>query len=212
MPLEGFEIEGEISATYRDARLDPANAPGVIQLARRVPGIVGVEFVSVLGAWSSELVENDDGTATIRVRDGLTLQAMLWNVGHELGEFRLRRRQPFAYVEPDRERVCNNLAAGYLMPRPALRNRFLTFGVEQLPRIASSFGVTQVMLALRVGEALDIPVAVVGVGLVRRRGPVDHLPADHDLAKIVRRKRPPRGWQLAQLSDTTWCWALFGPY
>lgn len=93
-----------------------------------------------------------------------------------------------------------------------MRNRFLTYGARQVDRVARMFGVTQVMLALRVGEALHVPVALVGACMIRRRGPVDHLPSDAELTRIVRRKRAPRGWELVQLTDAAWCWALFGPY
>lgn len=210
MPLEREDIEGEVRAAYEVARLDPEHSPGVIRLARRTPGIAGIEFARVRGLLSSALVANDDGTRTIFIAPGLPWRVVEFHVAHELGEYKLTVRK-YPYLEPDRERVCSALAVGFQVPRPALINRFYTYGAQKLVYLARSFGVSELALALRIGEALDIPVAVVGVGVVRRRGPAV-MPGDEELTRMVRRGKLPRGWQLVKIGELSWCWAVIGPY
>lgn len=206
MPLESDEIEDEGVAVRVAAGLALDRPYHPFHVVDRLPGMRGVEIVPELG-FGSALVENDDGTHTVQLGGDLSVAAAFWKTGHELGEFRMKRRRPFAYVGPDKERVANQLAGAILVPRPVLQALYPVYG-ESLASLARRLGATQLVTALRVGEALCTPVAVVGAHRVIRRGP-GVLPSDARLLEIVRRgAEPPKGFRVVRFSDAPWCWAV----
>lgn len=186
MPFEAADVEAEALAVYQATNADPNDPPSILRLARGYPGIAEVTFCAQ--SHGAELVSNDNGDSTIRLRRGLSHHALGWLLAHELQEHRFRRRV-LPYIDDDRELLINACAAATIVPRVGLRAATRLLGFD-LPALADVFGSTQTIVALRIGEALEHPVAIVRTSRARkgsriiRRGPND-LPRDRLLSRLV---------------------------
>lgn len=177
--LDAADIEGDALDIYRQADTDPEDPPGTIHLARRHPD-VDIEFAIKLRFPALYIAPaNDNARGLIRVRTGASRVAMEFRVGHELAEMRYRR-----LVVEHIERLCNNLSAALILPRPYMMLARLACGLN-LPRISGSVNTTQTITALRWGEVFDDePTAIVEPHRIRRRGP-DTLPPAREIHRIV---------------------------
>lgn len=88
-------------------------------------------------------------------------------VGHELGHWLLTRH---GYCGNDDEAAADYLGAALLAPRRAFLRARRALG-HDLPALANAFSMTETGVALRLGEALHVPLAVVSPAHVRVRGP-----------------------------------------
>lgn len=203
MSIEQADIEGMAEGVYAQAGLDPEEAAHAVDLARRYPGIVSVEFVSGLGeAASLEFVDDARTRARIRVARKRSRVAHNWLVAHELGEFVCARTVP---DEERIERLASRLAASLVIPRRAFLSAVREHGTD-LELLAALFTCSQVTVVLRVGEVFDWPVAVVGGLFVPRAGPA-HLPPTPALREQVARAlggaQLPTGLRVVRLTDAS---------
>lgn len=206
--MDGAEIEGEVDLLYRVARQDAREPSCIFGLAGCTPGIERVEFVDLPPPFASELCANDgDARACIRLQESLSDRAARFLCAHELIEWRLRQRR-LPYVESDRERVVNSIAACAVMPTPALREAHVRIGPEPA-LLADRFRTSQTVATLRLGEALGYSVAIVAPHFLRRRGPAA-LPHDAALVRLVRAGKAPKGVRVLRLTDARWRWAVIG--
>ena len=176
--MEWGDAEAEAVELHRRARLHPEDAPGAPAVAM---AILGADAVRVSGTWSlpgpAKLVTVP--RLLILVRPRLTPEALNLAVGHELGEWTLAD-----YCRHDREHLADHLAVCIAAPACAVREAFQRHG-WRLGRLARLFCLPQSTMALRVGEAVGISVALVTADAVIRRG--DDLPGDPFLRSLARR-------------------------
>lgn len=115
-----------------------------------------------------------------------------FHVAHELGEWALRTIARFEGTEAQRERAANYLAAAILAPSTAVRRAHARVG-ERIGMLASTFGLSQTSVVLRLAEVRGDERAVVtrtGNVLLRTQGafPWAEVP-------IVEVARMGRGWR-----------------
>jgi len=178
--MEPFEIEGAALEFYRRAGVDPERPIGVLRLLMACPDI-DVEFCPRLHR-PAKLIVAPDGRMRIQLRSTDSAIALSWRAGHETGEALLVRSR---CVSPHIEQYADNLAGAIVAPMPALRALRARAGSD-FARIAGALRTSQTIAALRYGEVFDEPLAVILPGRVKRRGPVDGLPSDAELRRIVR--------------------------
>ncbi len=210
MALEQWEIRGEVCRMYEDVGLDLLLPPGGMAVGRAHQARYRLDIQLALELERrSCLVENDDGSHTILLSSALSPLARAWKVVHEVWEFRLgplpapQGRLP--YRLHDLERQVDQLVVETLVPEAALRHTYREIG-QDLPALAEHFGVSQKVLALRLGEALGLPVALYQAGDRRRarssvayRGPFELAPPN-ELARVIAAGGA-RGMRVIWLSD-----------
>jgi hypothetical protein len=213
MTVDAEDIEAMVRETYTEAGQDILNPPGSVEIAKHHPRLA-IEFVPNL-LRQSALRANDNGRHTIELPLGISDEATNWKCSHEIGEFKTGPGRKRPIVVPHRERLVDNFAAELSVPRVALRAAVREVGFD-LPLLARLFCVTQTILTLRLGEALGIPVALLGMQWQRhalrfgavRRGP-NVLPSDTKLVNIVAEKGAP-GCRVIWLTDTKRAVAVIG--
>jgi hypothetical protein len=213
MTVDAEDIESWVRETYTESGQDILNPPGSVEIAKHHPRLV-VEFVPNL-LRQSALRENDNGKHTIELPLGISAEATNWKCSHEIGEFKTGPDRKRPIVLPHRERLVDNFAAELTVPRVALRAAVNAVGYD-LPLLAQLFCVTQTIVTLRLGEALNIPVALLGMKWERhalrfgprRRGP-NVLPSDTKLVNIVADQGAP-GCRVIWLTDAPRAVAIIG--
>lgn len=210
MALEQWEIRGEVCRMYEDVGLDLLLPPGGIGIAKAHGARYRLDLQLALELKRrSCLVENDDGSHTILLASELSPVARAWKATHEVWEFRLgplpRLQGRLPYRLHDLEWQVDQLVVETLVPELALRQTHRDLGLD-LPGLAEHFGVSQKILALRLGEALGMPIALYQAGDKRRarssvayRGPYAIAPPN-ELAKVIAAGGA-RGMQVFWLSD-----------
>lgn len=178
--MESYEIEGAALEFYRRAGVDPERPIGVLRLLMQCPDI-DVEFCPRLHR-PAKLIVAPDGRMKIQLRSTDSVIALSWRASHETGEAILARAR---CTSPFVEQYADNLAGAIVAPMPALRALRARAG-SRFDLIAGALRTSQTIAALRYGEVFDEPLAVVLPGRVKRRGPVDGLPSDSELRRIVR--------------------------
>lgn len=132
------------------------------------------------------LVRVGDAWRIILSRSLLPLYA-LFAVGHELGHWLLARH---GYDGDDEERAADYLGAALLAPRRAFLAARRALG-DDLPALADALSMTETGAALRLGEVLGVPLAVVAPARVRVRGPKEWVwPDEGTLRRWARRPAP----------------------
>jgi hypothetical protein len=120
----------------------------------------------------------------------------LFAIAHELGHWLLARH---GFVGDDEERAADHLGAALVAPRRAFLSARRAVG-ESLPELADAFGITETGAALRLGEVLGVPLAVVVPATVRVRGPEDWgWPDEWTLRRWARGRTP--GIRKVRLTD-----------
>ena len=90
----------------------------------------------------------------------------------------------------DTEAVCNAVAAALVTPSRAFASVVRDVG-EDLPELARRFVTTESVVALRLGEVLYEPVALVTPHSVHARGPEDWAwPDEATVRRVARNGRP----------------------
>lgn len=116
-------------------------------------------------------------------------------VGRTLGHWLLRRH---GYDGAD-EAAADYLGAALIAPRAAFVRAHRVHG-DGLDKLADAFGTTETGAALRLGEVLRRPLAVVAPKTVRVRGPEEWTwPDEATLRRWARNPRP--GLRKAKLGD-----------
>jgi hypothetical protein len=198
--ITASEIRQAARDLYIETGLDMFRPPGGVEVARRVEGIT-IEIMDDL-LRRSRLRANDNGqgviTGVIELSGYLSANAAHWKALHELWEFKLTWRRKLPFVSPRKERFVDNLAAETTAPTDALEAAVARVGLD-VPRLARMFHTSQTILAMRLGEALRYPIALVGMrGKPVRRGP-DVLPYGDDLVRVVLHGRD--GYRVSWLTD-----------
>lgn len=171
------EIEGDAIAVYKEAGLEPdepASMAGLARLLLRTP----VKAVSMRGRAELTLVGDE---WRIYVRRGTPAARLRFEIAHELAHWWFRR---VGYPTEDRETCCDALGAAIVAPRPlylAVRKRTI-----QVPEVAGAIGATQSLVALREGEVLGTPVALVEDRRVLVRGEEWGWPPEQEIRRIAR--------------------------
>ncbi len=118
-------------------------------------------------------------------------------VCHEIAHTHL---DVIGYRDEDVELAADALGAALAMPRLAFRGAVAEYGETSYEQLAFDFGVTQTAAALRVGEVIDTPIAVVTPGRVRVRGAEWGWPHEPMLRQIAQRPSIP-GLRKTQFTD-----------
>lgn len=169
------DVEREAAWILRSIGIDPeevASPRYIAQCYSRRP-VLEVPASEVWGRGEVEPLAS--GGYQILIREGLGPVDRAWTLCHETAEIHLARIGYRAEHFLDKEVVADGIAANLLMPR----RRFLIAAVaerEDIPTLAYAFRVSETAVALRLGEAGAVPLAVIGPR-VRVRGPAWHWPA-----------------------------------
>lgn len=163
-------------------------------LARKLTGFEVSRPSTMVGAPASTY--RLDGKRRVAVKRGLPPHWAQFFCGHENSHILLERE---GYVGDDLEVCCDYLAAALIAPRPAIVSMQRTFGFD-LASIAAEVGGSQTWAALRVGEVLGMPLAVIAP-TVRVRGPEEWVWPDETTLRRWSRGRVPKGLARTRLTD-----------
>lgn len=188
-----IDVEGEAAAIYRAAGADPHEPCSMVRLAQFLLGGDAVQVHAGIGS----LAVFNSAAGAIWVRSGLAERALNHAVGHELGEWWLRRHH---YSAEQIEAACDAIASALVMPRPAFRHAVKALG-RNLPALSEVFVATQSMVALRLGEVTGSPLALVTPRNVRVRGDAWGWPGEDELRRLARAPEVPPGLTRERLSD-----------
>lgn len=194
MQGEQLELEGIADAAYAEAKQDPEQ-PNVVRLARALLGADAIQRgprpISAPAA-----LFRVGGEWRILLARSLPKAYALFAVGHELGHWLLRRH---GVQVDDEERAADYLGGALLAPRRAFLAARRVVG-DDFAELAETFSTTETGAALRLGEVLDQPLAVVAPQRVRVRGPEEWIwPDEGTLRRWAR--RPARGLRKVRLTD-----------
>jgi hypothetical protein len=188
------DLEALAMSLYIEVGEDPAEPPPATTLARAWLGVRVERVPNQILAGTTYKV---DGRDRISVRSSVAIEYAHFFVAHELGHLLLRRaRVP---VDEEEEARANYIAAALLMPRPAVLATYRAEGFA--PRaLAEMVTCTQTAAALRLAEAMRVPLAAVSPSAVRVRGPDDFVwPDERTLRRWADRPRP--GLSRVRLTD-----------
>jgi hypothetical protein len=160
------EIEAEVGLVHRAAGFDEDEPVPILDVARAYLG--GPESIRTLDRWhcpGDGFSTQVRGRRVIFLRSGLPPERVRFALAHELAECRL---DEVGYREEDRETVANVMAASHLV-RPRPLRAALSRGAT-IAEIAHEYVLTETCIALRIGEATGLPLAVVSPLAVRVRG------------------------------------------
>lgn len=192
--LDVPSLEGLAIATYERLGLDPSEPVTTFRIARLLLGADAiVRPPQMLGVQACTIVV--DGRRRIAVKARLPVTYALFFAGHELGHVLLEEE---GYRGDDLELACDYLGAALMAPRPAMvrLHRAVGFDLEEMSRALVA---TQTQCALRVGEVLGLPLAVVAP-TIRVRGLEEWVwPDERTLRSWAR--RPPSGLAKTRLTD-----------
>jgi hypothetical protein len=189
------ELEALAIQLYEEVAIDPTEPPSMFRVARAWLGAGAVERPHVMAGPPAKAYRID-GRDRIAVKASVPLEYASFYIGHELGHLLLRRA---GYVGDDEEACADYLGAALMMPRPAVVATYKAEGFA--PRaLAELVGCTQTAAALRLGEAMRLPLAAVSPALVRVRGPEAFVwPDEGTIRSWAARARP--GLMKVRLTD-----------
>lgn len=190
--LEDLAVE-----SYERAGLDPSRPTSSFKVARLLYGENAVIRPPEMMVSPAALI-TVDGERRVAVKKGIPLRYARFFVGHELGHLELERIGYVGDKGASVEECCDYYAAALMAPRPATRALQRVFGFD-LPSIAKAAGSTETWAALRVGEVMRQPIAVVAPR-VRVRGPEEWVWPDESTIRGWVRRLPP-GLAKARLRD-----------
>lgn len=154
-----IDIEGEALRILESMAFDPANPPKPLHLAYT---LVRIEFVPGLRTLARWVGARD----LLQVRLGLSPPTEGFAVAHELAERHLRK---LLVSDEHVEQYADALAAALIVPSPAVRWALRDLG-RALPEIAETFGTTQSIVSLRIGEVTGTPTALITPRRIHVRG------------------------------------------
>ena len=192
--MDQLELEGLAEGAYRDARLAPEQ-PHVPRLARALLGPDALHRGPRPIHGPAALIRVGDAWRIVIARS-LPPRYALFAIAHELGHWLLARH---GYDGDDEERAADYIGGALLAPRRAFLDAHRALGAD-LPELAESFAVTETGAALRLGEVLGVPLAVVAPQTVRVRGPEEWIWPDEGTLRRWARGRAP-GLRKVRLTD-----------
>lgn len=186
-----WDADGVQRDLYQRARIDPDEPANMLTLAKGLGLEVHVlrpapfpgdgALVRVYEQWK------------VFIRGGIERERKRFALAHEIAEWALRGQ-----VDEQIEEACNAVAAALIAPARAFRARRNEVG-RNWEQLALPFGMTQTGAALRDGEVIGEPLAVVAK-LVRVRGPDSWVWPD-ELTLRRWASKPPPGLAKARLTD-----------
>lgn len=192
--MEQSVLEGIADAAYEEAGIDPAR-PHVARLARTLLGPDAIQRGQRPLMGPAALIRVHDSWRIVLARSLPPLHAV-FAVGHELGHWLLARH---GHCGDDEERAADYLGAALIAPRRAFLAARRALG-DDLPAIAKALSMTETGAALRFGEVLRTPLAVVAPARVRVRGPDEWVWPDEGTLRGWA-KRPAPGLRKTRLTD-----------
>lgn len=194
--MEQLELEGIAEAAYRAVGQDP-ESPHVLRLVRADLGPNAIRRGPRPISGPAALVRIYDDWYIYLARS-LPPRYALFATAHEYSHLLLHRH---GYQGDDEERLADCLAAALIAPRAAFLRARRAFG-DALPELANAFGTTETGAALRLGEVVRMPLAVVAPATVRVRGPESFAwPNESTLRRWARQPGP--GLRKVRLTDDT---------
>lgn len=178
MPMNG-EIERTAERLLRAAGLGNGEIPAAEVIASRLLG-GGVRAVP------EHVLRRDGALARVGaewcvfVRSDLPKTKRAFTIFHEVGHWAIGREST--------EAQCDALAAAMLAPRDAFLAAVERHGFR-LPRLARCFYTTESCVALRLGEATGLPLALVTPTAIRLRGSAYSWPSESRMRELVRAPR-----------------------
>lgn len=189
--FEAADIEGTANALLLRAGLQPDEAPAPLRLAEALLGPGAVRLVHAGALPGVAALARWGGRWRVALRSTAPRQAQGFAVLHEIGHWALGADAP--------EAACDALAAALLLPRRAYLAAAREHGADW-PALAARFGCSESAVALRWGEVVGEPLALVAPVRVRVRGePWGWPPAEEQIRELARAPRP--GLASARLSD-----------
>jgi hypothetical protein len=189
--MEAAAIDALVSELYDRAGADEGEPPGPLALARALLGHDAVLTVPPSALPGDASLARVEGSWRIYVRRGLPPERAGFAVAHELAEWRVR-------AEGGTEAACDALGAALITPRPAFLR---ALGRSQtVTEVAATFGSTESLAWLRIGEVTGTPLCLVAPTTVRVRGRPYAWPAnENELRGLAKGRR--RGLVKTRLRD-----------
>ena len=200
MPLSTADLEGCVESLYRLAECEEDEVLTPSSLAEQLFGARCVQRVPRM-IEAGALARAGD-RRFIGVRASLRGPAAEHVIGHELGHYALNLER---YTGDDTERCCDYIGAA-IMTRRRPFARSAAGRERDFAALASDWETTETMVALRVGEVMGLPVAVVTPQQVRARG--GEWPDERRLRELARTGGP--GLARVRLTDDRRRVALIG--
>lgn len=165
-----LEGDGDAELLYREAKLDPSRAQPPKEIAARLPGCEGVFELPGRDLKADGEVELDLFSWRIVAKQTLAQPRQDFVIAHEIAEWHLSRAgKKWKGSLSEKELRCDVIARALLVPRPALRTARRYLG-DDFPALARHFATTEAIVALRYGEGLRVPMALIGPRTVDVRG------------------------------------------
>lgn len=191
--LELFECEDVAAAVRREAGLKEEQLEPAARIATRLLGPDGVRMVPRFS--TTGVLARVDGKYRIFIRRGVPDANFI--IAHELGHWSLSHYGIDAGSIETEEHLANRIGAAIVAPAGAMRAAYRAHG-ERLPKLAATFGATQSMVWLRLGEVLEDERALVVGDDVRVRS-AGRFPWHPPAVRLWARGRAPKGMARAVL-------------
>lgn len=185
--MQWGDLESIAVETYERHHLDPAEPVSAFRLARAIAGPDAVvRPPGLLGRYPAATM-HVNGKPRFALRKTVPLDEQQFYLAHELAHLLLGRPHG---AGAEIEAACDYLGSCLMAPRAAVLALYRAFGLD-LGAIADEVVATQTWAALRLGEALQIPIATVGPIAVRVRGPEEWVwPSEPELRRQAVRPGP----------------------
>jgi len=151
---------------YQRARIDPSHPTGSVALAVALFGDRCIRLAEPRELPGRSALVWPDGVPVIHLRRRLNARQVNHAVAHELGEWLLRI---WSFHGSQAEELSCRIGAALCVPREAFQLAHNKLG-DHLPKLSKAFTVSQSLMALRVGECLGYPTALITPHRVRTRG------------------------------------------
>lgn len=181
------DAEGEARFILERAGYALDDAPGAAAIVRAHLGPWAIRRVapSNLRFAEGELFDVH-GQTRIYLSNRLSPARAAFVALHELAHFALGARK---HGGPELEALCDGIAAALLCPRQAYRAAVCRHGLDW-EQLALDFGTTCSVVALRYGEVVGEPLALVAPRSVRIRGAAWTWPDERGLRRLAHHGGP----------------------
>lgn len=170
-----------------------------LELVERLlgPGALRIVLPSALPGADGELVQHADGRVRVHVSGRLSPTRAAFAALHELAHWHLGRHGH----DDATEALCDAIAAALACPWTA----FCEAAREHGPRfdlLAEDFGVDPSCAALRYGEVMGAPLALISPARVRLRGEPWEWGEERTVRRLAKCRELPKGVQRVELAGT----------
>jgi hypothetical protein len=155
-----------VEEIYRRARLDPARIVGSVRLAVALLGERCIRLADRRELPGRSALAWAGRHPVIHLRRDLTPRQVNHAVAHELGEWLLRT---WRYRGREAENLAGRIGAALCVPREAFHVAWQDVG-DDLSELSRAFTVSESLIALRIGECIGYPTALVTPRRILTRG------------------------------------------